>query len=350
MATTSRKRMFIPDASNSSKNKFITTLGWLVLIVGFVLCAGVFLLAYNYTDKHVNSTVAVFLIRFIFTGVAVFLYCRALLTFTFRKHYLKSKFYRYKQNQHTNPGKFWGISYMNDDGRIIYTSGLEAYIVIMEKGYSIGRYPGFKHDHYDRLTDAFNFLMQEGYICLYNNYNIGEPNTKPLDETSRILSRFVGSKLYKLAQIFVGFIRQKVEFIPSELEFMVVAVQGYSEKALRMYEDVNKFIEIIGKTLYEKSYIADEKLAVDITRRYFDVNSMNMLTLSRRHGYDTSYNPFQGVKEFQAAKVISADSKIRSAESVAALEEMLKAMSQNEQAKTEDTEVKEQEVSDSKTS
>ena len=225
------------------------------------------------------------------------------------------RYMNFLETQVTDLMPFWNIVNIGEDsdvksaGRITYDTGVEAYVIEVQREYALGRPKGFKARHYTAVTDAITYLLQEGYSYVYYSYNIGTPNVEPLADTVSVLGKFPESPIYRLASAIIQYVRKLVGSVPVEMEYYLVYTNGSTDQARRLRQDMDITVDTFKGSLYGKARILDKTGCIRFFLGYFGINYIDEKSLYRKFGKDSDLEVISNVKRNEAGDVIDVENE-----------------------------------------
>lgn len=300
-----KNKLFIPRKLTSGKKKKLSTGQEMGLIfLGFIYAIGVIFI-FAKVRPIILAVVAFILFTFP---------CQKIL----RKWVINEKremkrYMDFLEGQITDLLPFWGIADIGATrdskhaGRITYTSGVEAYVIAIEREYALGRPKGFKATHYTAVTDVITHLLQEGYSYVYYSYNIGTPNTEPLGDTATVLRNFPESPIYLIVSKIINYVRILVGDVPVEVEYYLVYTNGTTEQARKLRRDCEIAVDGFKSSLYGKSKILNKEELIDFFLKYHGLVHLDEKSLYRKFGKESDAKVITDIKRNETGDVLRLD-------------------------------------------
>lgn len=236
----------------------------------------------------------------------------------FRKFILHEKaeidrYMDFLEGQVTDLLPFWNIvdigasNDVKNAGRITYVSGVEAYVIAIEREYSFGRRAGFKAIHYSGVTDVITHILQEGYNYVYYSYDIGTPNTEPLGDTVTVLRNFPESPIYLIVSKIINYVRDFVGNVPVEVEYYLIYTNGSTEQARKLRHDCEVAVDGFRGTLYGKARMLNKEELIDFFLKYHGLEHLDEKTLYRKFGKESDINVIYDINRNEAGDILRID-------------------------------------------
>ena len=217
------------------------------------------------------------------------------------------------EGQITDLLPFWRIvdigatSDIRNAGRITYASGVEAYVIAIEREYCLGRPKGFKAMHYTAVTDVITHILQEGYSYVYYSYNIGTPNTEPLGDTASVLRKFPESPIYLIVSKIISYVRALVGDVPVEVEYYLVHTNGSTEQARKLRRDCEIAVDGFRSSLYGKARMLNKEELIDFFLKYHGLEHLDEKSLYRKFGKDSKMEVISDIRRDEAGDILKVD-------------------------------------------
>lgn len=306
-----KNKLFIPRKLVSGKKKRFSTKQEL----GFILVGFVYVLVSIFMFTQLNKVLG---------GLSILLWI--LFTFLTQKFLRKvvinekremDRYMDFLEGQVTDLLPFWNIADIgatNDvknAGRITYMSGIEAYVIAIEREYALGRQKGFKATHYTVVTDVITHLLQEGYSYVYYSYNIGTPNIEPLGDTATVLRNFPESPIYLIVSQIINYVRTLVGDVPVEVEYYLVYTNGTTEQARKLRRDCEIAVDGFRGSLYGKSRILNKEELIDFFLKYHGLEHLDEKTLYRKFGKEANVSVISDVKRNETGDILRVDDEFK---------------------------------------
>lgn len=334
-------KLFIPRKLDSGKTYLIST-GQRIAMIAFGFLYGVIMVILFSAWKNGGSGFASVFFMIVWT-----FFCQKF----FRKIILKEKrlmerYMDFLEGQITDLLPFWNIIHIGETssvvnaGRITYRNGVEAYIIEAEREYALGRPKGFKALHYTNVTNAITHILSEGYNYVYYNYELGTPNTEPLQDTVANLRHFRESPIYKIVSKIINYVRELVGNVPVEVEYYLVYTTGMVDHSRKLRRDCEIMVDHLRGGLYGKAHILNKEECVRFFLKYHGLQYFDEKMLYRKFGRDSDLAVLKNVKHDEAGNTLKIDDNFDVYDGSSAYDELVKEIykARGENLKSEDEE------------
>lgn len=301
-------KLFIPKKLLSGKKRHFSTgqeLGF--IFFGFVYgLATLFILI---RIRELMGNVLGIAIWVVFTWLAQ----KFLRKFIINEKKEMARYMDFLEGQVTDLLPFWNIADIGETndlknaGRIIYTSGVEAYVIAIEREFALGRQKGFKAMHYTAVTDVITHLLQEGHSYVYYSCNIGTPNVEPLGDTATVLSKFPESPIYLTVSKIINYVRALVGDVPVEVEYYLVYTNGTTEAARKLKRDCEIAVDGFRGSLYGKARILNKEELIEFFLKYHGLEYLDEKNLYRKFGKDVTERVISDVRRNEVGDILRVD-------------------------------------------
>ena len=285
-------KLFIPSAVISEKGKMVSSgskavaaLTCIISVVTIIFIAIV--ICYITTDfgKRLFTIVGV-------TAVNLFLTQFILRKFVFKEKKLKAKFNEFLTHQVTKIDPFWSILKIKKDGRIVFISGEEAYIICLQRDYLFSRPENFRNIHFNTVTKVYTDLLSKKYNLMYFSEKNDGANEKPMDEIVNKLLTYENKPLIDIVTNIINYNKLLVQKVNTEFEYLIVYTDGSSQQSFSLEQDIKNAVEDYRKTLYEKAYVATRKEVYQVCKNHFNLGALDIVALNSKFSENKNLKVF----------------------------------------------------------
>lgn len=303
-------KLFIPTSVAGEKGKAISSsakaTGVITCILSVVITIAVALIVCYMTTKF---TVRVGFIVGTAT-INLFLTQLILRKIVFKEKKLKANFNEFLEHQVTKIDPFWNILKIKKDGRIIFVSGEEAYIICLQRDYLFSRPENFRNIHYNTVTKVYTDLLSKKYNLMYFSEKNDGANEKPMDDIVNKLLTYENEPLINLVTNIINYNKILVQKVNTEFEYLIVYTDGSSQQSFSLEQDIKNAVEDYRKTLYEKAYVANRKEVYQVCKNHFNLGALDVAALNSKYSENKQLNVFTIDNLEKAEKIIKDDLEI----------------------------------------
>jgi hypothetical protein len=207
-----------------------------------------------------------------------------LLTVIFRYAILSEGYYyrlylKMKKNRVSAPSVFWDIASVTDSqrgARVTFSDLKSGIFVRLYRGTISGKPDNFREAHYDRVSDFYKFLNENGYKFVLINVMESAANDKRLSRLDKLAANPENENLRRLMDIQISHVKAISRETLSENEYLLIYTT--KERSGMLLEDAPKALsELIRNSAVSSYDILDSREIAELFKelygvRYFDVS------------------------------------------------------------------------------